>query len=393
MQTDQLNEYLPEFMGVGGLNAYIRGISASRIAMYCNHIGQSLPVAGATVNRTVTGVERAYAGDDHSIRFPCDAEVIKVIHRFQANSLVAEPVKNNTITAVIYHNLEKANREIGVLYLENFHCLHKDFGFNYVFTSDYYRLKEFEYYQKGTVLARSPIVTDSGDYKYGIEAQVAMMSIPNIIEDGVVIHEEFARRLATKGYGTRTVSWGANAIPVNVYGDPNDPNSYKPFPDIGEYVKPSGLLFATRSVDEISAVSLLSRKALTEVDFFDKPVHAIPGAKIIDVIVYKGNRSKTHLCAPMDNQLRYYYDKTFRFYKSVIEEYYRLRRQYGDNLVLSPEFSNLVVKAEVYTKLDQNTHITPCYQKRPLDEWMVEIVFEYDIIPTIGFKLTGMHGD
>lgn len=387
-----MNELLPQLMGVGALNAYIRSISASRIAMYCSHIGQSLVVAGATVNRTVTGVEREYAKDDHCVRFPCDAEVIRVIHKYP-RSLLHEAVRDNTVTAVIFHNLEKENREVDVLFIENYHSLHKDFGFNYVFTDNYYRLKEHERYRKGDVLANSPIVTRNGDYAFGIEAQVAMMSIPNIIEDGVVISDEFANKLKTKGYGTRTINWGANNIPLNLYGDPKNPSEYKAFPNVGEYVNHTGVLFATRTIDDINAVPLMSRKSLSSIDFFDKPVHAIPGAKVIDVIVYKGNRPRTSMPKAMEEQLRYYHNKTFNFYKTLNEEHYKLKRKYGENLVLSPRLSNTLVKAEVYNKLDSSPYVTPRYQKRPLEEWMVEIVFEYDIIPTVGFKLTGMHGD
>lgn len=394
MQKEIVSEYRPELMGVVALNAYARGISASRLAMYCSHIGQALVIEGATVNRTVTGAERAYAEDDHSIRFPCNAEVITVIRKYD-RSVVPEAVsyENNTVTSVIYQNVDSPSREIGVLNLETFHSLHKDFGFNYTYTSEYYRLAPKEVFSKGTVLARSPIVTDEGDYRIGIEAQVAMMSHPGIIEDGVIISKSFSKRLRTKGYGVRTVSWGNNSMPVNLYGNPNDPSDYRPFPDIGHRVMSSGLLFATRSVDELSSVPLLSARALREVDFFDKTTHAIPGAKVIDVIVYKGNKNKTFMPNGMDKQLRYYYNKTFHYYQNILYEYRRLKKSYGDGLMLSPEFSNLLVKAEVFINMDKNTHITPCYQKRPLDEWHVDIIFEYDIIPTVGFKLTAFHGD
>ena len=81
-QHRSMVELLPALMGVSALNAYVRHISSARIAMFCSHIGQALVVDGATINRTLTGEEVEYANDDHNITFPCNAAVIKVIHRF-----------------------------------------------------------------------------------------------------------------------------------------------------------------------------------------------------------------------------------------------------------------------------------------------------------------------
>lgn len=393
---DTIVELSPELMGVSSLNAYIRHISSARIAMFCSHIGQALVVEGATINRTLTGSEAEYAGDDHNIKFPCKAIVLKTIHRFP-KTLAEEPVNLNTLSAVIYENADSPKREIGVLLIDNHHCIHQHFGFNYVFTEHASRLLPNQHFEKGTVIAHSPIVKMSNNkpigYAYGIEAQVAMMSIPSIIEDGVVISKGFANRLKTKGYGVRTVSWGPGSIPLNIYGDPNNPEEYKPFPHIGEYVKENGVLFATRNYEESLAVATMSRKALSKLDYFDKPTQAIPGARVVDVVVYKGNKNKTFLPGEMTSQIRYYYDKTYNFYKNIVDEYYRLKRLYGDGLLLDPKFTNLVTKAEIFIKMGQNTHLTPVYQSRPVEEWLIDIVFEYDIVPNIGFKLTGLHGD
>lgn len=389
-------ELLPAVMGVSALNAYVRHISSARIAMFCSHIGQALVVEGATINRTLTGAEVEYAKDDHSIVFPCNATVIKVIHRFP-KTFAHEPVTDNPLSAVIFEHATEDTREVDILLLEKYHCLHQHFGFNYVYTEEASRLKPNESFKKGTILAHSPCVKANGQdiygYAYGIEAQVAMMSVPSIIEDGIVVSEDFRHKIKTKGYGSRTVSWGAGSIPLNVNGDPNNPDDYQPFPHIGQRVNENGILFATRNYEEMLSVASMSDKALRKVDFFDKAIYAPPGARVIDVIVYKGNKNKTFLSEKMAKQMRYYYDKTYQFYKQIVDEYYRLRKLYGNGLKLSPRFSNFIVKAEVFLRMDQNTHITPRYKKRQVEEWLIEIVFEYDIIPNIGFKLTGQSGD
>jgi len=381
------NELDPRLLGVLALGSFVRCDSASRLAMYCSHIGQSLVVEGATIKRQFTGVEREYGKNVHDIRMPCDAIIIKVVRKYPKN-LDENQVGENPLTAIVYENAE--TREIGVLYLPRHHCIHQYFGFNYVYNPEVIReLVPGRAIAKDTVIATSPSITPSGDYKFGLEAQVALMSLPAVIEDGVIVSESFCKRMTTKGYGIRTVSLGKAGIPVNVHGDKK---RYKIFPDIGERVDASGLLFATRSHDSETALCLMSRKALNRVDFFDKTVYAVPHAKIIDIIVYKGNRDRSILPNGVDEQCRHYYRRSLAFHKAIVEEYNRLKADGG--VAITPEFDQLVVNSlAIIANSTGNNSVTPTYGRAPIDEWMVQIVFEYDVVPTIGFKITGMHGD
>lgn len=386
------NELSPELIGIVALNPMVRGVSPARLAMFCSHIGQALLVKGATVNRLVSGVTREFAKDDCNIQFPCNATVVQVIKKYPI-TLADSRIKHNPITTIIYENADSDAREHGVIHIPSYHYEHQYFGFNYVIDSDIERrLIAGGTFGKGTVIAHSPAVTPSGDYAIGLEAQVAFMSVDTIIDDGIPVSESFADRCTTKAYGVRSTSFGRNSIPLNLYGDPSKPEQYKPFPDIGEVVQDNGLIFATRNYDESTAIPLLSRHSLRKVDFFDKPVHAPPGAKVIDVIVHKGNKDRTGLPEAMEEQCAYYYKRTLHYNNQILSTYYKLKQKYGVNVVVSPELSNLIVKAEVFTKLKDKTHIIPMYDKKAIDEWHVEIVYEYDIRLGIGGKLTDCNG-
>lgn len=393
--TPIVNQLDARFLGVVGLNPFAPYISASRLAMFCNHIGQSLVVTGATVKPLVTGLEREYAKAVHDIRFPCNAVILRVIPKYQT-ALGVDKVTENPLTSIIYENHDTPTREIGILQIPHHHCIHQHFGFNYVPTDKMELVSPGTHVKAGTVIATAPNVSPAGDLMFGLGMQVAMMSMPAVIEDGVVASKSALRRMTTKGYGSRFAAWGRNAMPLNLYGDDT---IYKPFPDIGERVGENGLLFASRRHEDMLSVPLLSRRALRRLDVFDDPVYAKPNAKIVDIIMHSGRKDKSFLPTGMDEQCTYYYRRSVQYYESVLAEYNRLRREaerMGNTITVSPEFNQILVNAVAATAKPgaaDRKKVVPTYGQQPIDEWLVEIVFEYDIVPTIGFKITGMAGD
>lgn len=385
------NDLDSRLLGVIGLNAYSMYISASRLAMFCSHIGQALVVKGSTVKRSFTGMEREYGKDVHAIRMPCNAAIIKVIEKYPNHNIPgSKMVGENPITTIIYENEDSPTREIGCLHIPKYHCLHQHYGFSYVKTPDFYktRLKNARI-SKGTILATTPSITSNGDYKFGLEAQVAFMSVPGVNEDGIIASESFCARMTTKGYGKRIVSWGRSMMPLNIFGDDK---VYKPFPDIGERVGENGLLFASRAYDETLAPVMMTSKALQQTDYFDKPVHAVPHAKVIDIRVIRTNKDKTMLPSGMDDQCKHYHDRGLYYYRELYDLYSELERRHGATLKTEPSFINLITEAQKALFLKDKSHVTPIYNKQPMDEWMVEITFEYDVVPRKGFKITDMHG-
>lgn len=387
--TSVVNEMNAKFAGAVGLSPFFLNDSASRLAMFCSHIGQSLVMKHSSINRILTGMEREYGKDVFAARFPCRAVVYKVIEKYP-ETIGGRIVGENPLTTVIYENVDSPQREFGVLNIHKHHCMHQYYGFNYVRTDDFYRLAPGAHIDAETVVATSPSITREGDYKYGLNAQVAFMSHASVIEDGVIASESVCKRMATKGYGTRTVSWGKTSMPVNLFGSETE---YKPFPNVGERVGEDGMLFASRHYDDTLAPALMSSKALRVMDYFDKPIHAMPNAKIIDVVVLKGNKEKTYLPTGMDAQCRYYYEKSLRYYQELMDVQKELGKRFGDTVRLSPRLHQMMVHAESIIRSDERRYVTHTYHRQTVDEWIVQITFEYDVIPGRGYKITGMDGD
>lgn len=388
--THQVNELRPELLGVAATNSFMDKDSSARLQMFCTHIGQALVVKEPTVKRTLTGIEREYGRYTHSIKMPCDAIIHKCVPKYP-RTLGFDSVAENPVVTVIYENANHPNREIGVMDLTTFHSTHQYFGFKYQYNqANLNRLTPGSHIPKGTIIADSPSVTSDGDYRYGVEAQMALMSIPGAIEDGIVASESFLKKMTTNAFGSRLESWGKNRFPINLYGDDTH---YKPFPDIGDRIRDDGLLFATRSYDELLSVVTMTPKALREVDHFDRTTYAPPNAKVIDVIVHKGKNNKATLPVGMDTQTRFYYNKSLAYYESLLNEYHNLRRRHRENLHISPEFHRLLVEAMAMVNDDPRHRVIHMHNRNPIDEWMVEIVFETEITPCIGFKLAAQHGD
>lgn len=384
----RVNELNPELLGVAALNPFMMHDSSSRLAMFCSHISQSLVVKGATVKRTLSMVEREYAKYTHSIKMPCNATILKIIEKYP-KTLGTDNIAENPTYTIIYENTDSPIREIGVLHLERHHCIHQYFGFRYTFRPIVRELRQGMHIPAGTVLADSPAVTEDGDYKFGVGVNVALLPLPGVIEDGIIISDECLKRFTTMGYGVRTVSWGKNRYPLNLYGDEKN---YKPFPDIGERTRADGLLVATRQYDEMMAVTDMTPDALRRVGQFDKTIYGIPNARVVDIVIRKGSSLRSNIPTGMSEQCLKYYRKTHQYHEALLAEYYHLKGKRKESLHVSPQLNQLLVESMALTNNDPKSRVIHTMNGAPIDEWMVDIIFEYEIVPTIGFKFTCTNG-
>lgn len=393
MLTHVPNELRAELLGVASLNPFMRAVSASRLAMFCNQVGQALPVFGVSRKTLITGVEREYAKGVCDIHAPCTMRILKIVERFPTR-MGEHYIKECPLTTIIYENMDSPVRKVGCLHIPRFHSMHQYFGFRYrSVTGIDQLLYEDSVIPKGSVFVTSPSVTEDGDYRYGIELNVACMSDPYVIEDGAIVCSDVLPRLSTYGYGERTIQIGASGIPLNLFGDPNNPAEYKPCMHIGERIGPDGLIFATRRMDERNVITALSNKALRRHAFGDDTVYANPNAKIVDITVYKGNiEGSSQLQPQMQTFFNYYYDRQQLYHKAIVEEYRKRKTEFG-KIEVDDEFNQTVVDSLAFVNNPEKRYLTSVLGKDNMDEWVIVIRFEYVIVPTIGFKITGSAGD
>lgn len=387
----QENELQPEFISTAAFNLSPGGVSGSRLQMVGAHLTQMLVLKGATPRRCFTGVEREYGKYTFKVKIPVDGTIIAVVPKYP-ETVGHGAITSNPMSVVLYENVD--TREICSLEIPQYHIAHQYFGFKYAHKRTLGMLSKGASIPKGTVFADSPAIDDNGDYRFGIEANIAYMTIPEVIEDGFVISESFAKKITTYGYETLDASFGKKYYPLNLYGDDTH---YKPFPDIGERVRPDGLLMALREYDELLDPIQMTPAALRKVDTFDRTIYTKANAKVVDVLTRfdpKGSVPETP--AGMDEQVRKYHTAMLNFYNTLLEHYERLSRtaaQRRETLRISRPLHGLL-KDALYFKIEQSkVKAQRIVQRQPLDEWRVDVTVEYEMEPTAGFKLTGLSGD
>ncbi len=378
-----------EFLSVNGLNPYDAYDSSPRRQMWSSHIGQALVIAGATVRYQQTGFEREYGKYTFGTRMPVDAVVLRAIDRYP-RSFGQDSIRLNPQKIVIYE--EHGTNRIGVLDIQNYTSYHQYFGFENKMNPEAMALLYRDApVPAGTVFAGSPLVDADGNYMPGIQLNMCLMTHPAISEDGVMARRGMLPSLAYKTYERRTVGFGAKEMPLNAFGTTD---IYKIMADIGEYIRESGLVMATRSYNIELAPAEQSIFDLMEIDeHFDRTTYAIPGkGRVVDIIVHHDENSMKP-CTPlgMDKQARKYDAARRQFYQSIMDEYNALKKSRGDKLKLTPQFHSLVKEAwsvvgkheEVIQKLNR---------QQPMDDWSITFVIEYTNIPDIGSKITDGHG-
>lgn len=371
-----------EWLGLASMNFAALEVSAARQAMYGSHIAQHLTIDGATVRKCQSGVERQFGKATFHVKMPMNGEIRAVIDKYPNDPI-------SPVTTVIYENMERGI--IDHIDIPYHHCLHNHFGFRYKRTENVMRLTEWSHLREGTILADSPSVTKDGDYMPGAELNVVYMSHPGIIEDGALISETGCKIMTATGFEKRHGSWGHKYFPLGLYT--KEGGEYQPHPNVGETIRPDGLLFAMREYNPITAGINMAADMLTRVDHvFDKRVYGIPNAKVVDVEARTGLSSGTPKTpVGMDAQAKRYHQAQAKYY-SEIE-----RRTYGaigkTRRTIAPKLHRLIVEGLVFKNNSSGRSRTrQIYNLQPLDEWRVSITFEYKMVPNVGSKITDTVG-
>jgi len=381
-------------MGVHALNTYAQHNSSPRSVMFSSHFSQKLTIKGGTEKRIQTGAEVEFAKHTYAVRMPVDAKIIQVIDLYPTN-IAEDSIPENPESYIVYEDVQ--THEIGCVIAPKFISHHQYFGYKLNPVSN---AVPGSVIAKDTVLMDSPAVSENGGYKYGIELNMALMTQPAVAEDAILISEDVLDRLSFNVYERRTVEFGKSNYPLNLYGDME---KYKPFPEIGEYVRDDGVLMILRDMDTDLAPVDMSVYDVREPDYtFDKSVYVRgPKGKVVSIRSYHNEQPTSPTPTGMMEYMDKYPRAMRRFYTRVLEVENRLRyerrKKFGDDyLPMKPEFHQLVIDAMMYLDhkpIDKKAPpLTLEHRKTPLDDYRIEFVIEYTIRPTVGFKMTDMHG-
>jgi len=380
-------ELHPEFLSNNANDPWVDVNSASRKAMFANHLSQTLVIKGSEERYWQTGVESRFGEFCFSVKAPADIEIVRIIDKYPKSRTIGTPIKNQQ-TIAIYVEID--TRRIGYLDLSEYCLEHQYFGFKYNKTDSYRKLCVGATFEKDTEFLISPSIKKGGGYAYGTNLVFAAMSHPAVSEDGILISESALKKLSYDIVESRTISWGQNRYALNLFGNES---KYKIFKDIGETIRPDGLIMATRRFDENQIVTGMGLYDTMILDMaYDEKLYTRPGdGTVIDINVYSDNRS---LQNGTNDQVMFYHNLTVNFYEEILQEYNnQIRQRKNKKILMTDEFHRLVVEACAMTDYDLGSVVQKLYHKEPVDDWKVEFKILYNMVPNIGNKLTGASGD
>lgn len=393
----QANQLRHEIRSIQSLNPFDSNASGARKQMFKSHISQRLVVNGATPKRILTGAEFEYAKAIFQTKVKNDSDIIRVIPYYRP-MLGTSEIASNPETLVIF---EDDTNTIDCLSITDYSSHHSYFGYKNKNMPAINNLHVGNTIPANTVLQTAPTINDDGIFMYGREMEVALMSHPAASEDGVVISESAAKALSFITLEKRVVEWGSQTYPINLYGDENN---YRPHPAIGEYIHSSGKLMAFRKYDPDYSVVDMSKRQTTIVDeVFDNAVY-VNGhmGRVVDIRVFHDPNQVSTTPEEMVLQTRIYDEARRQYYKEIIEVYHTVLKQRGNVLKMSPRFHRVVTDAIAIHLESQKvkasngekiTHPQKLYRGSPMDDFRIEFTIMYEIVPTVGFKITGIQGD
>lgn len=275
-------------------------LSGNRANMFCSHVEQHVPLINPESPALATSFEKPYGKYTDSYEVAkSDMKIIAVIPKYV----------NVSRFNYIYIVQNLVTKVYDVIEIKHYECLSENRGYLRPYTTgDTY--KPGDIIKKGETLFRSNNHDEFGNYRYGKNANVAYVSIPEVEEDGIVIRKGFCEEFAFYDVFKIPCILNKNHILLNYYGD--DKN-YKCFPDIGEEVK-DGILYARRTINYQNAAAELTDNSLRHIVTSDEVCR---GAGVVGDIDIWINDKEEFIDSENKRQIYNYYQQLLAYYTKI----------------------------------------------------------------------------
>lgn len=402
--TDPDLKIREELIGIHAINAFVANDSSARSHMMSQHISQILTIEHGDEKIIQTGLEKQFGANTFSKKTLTDVRVLRVIPRYKGIS--ATSVYAITEIFIIVEDIKTG--ELDYLEIPYHFSLHQYFGFKYKWNTELINnLMPGDIVPKDTIFADSPTITDNSGYCFGINANVLLATVPEVAEDGVVVSKSMSERLTYSLFETRVVEFGSDTFPLNIYGDENN---YKAFPEIGEMVNDDSVIMVLRDYDTRLSPALTSKRDVMEFNpTFDKAVYVKgPGAekvingykvmngKVVDIKAYHSPKFKREIYTDTANAVNKYVDGYKRFHSDILGAYDELSKTHythykDNNMKITPKFHRLLLDSMAIVNPD-DYKLSYSFRNEPLDLYRLEFTIEYRVSPSIGAKISDLHG-
>jgi len=390
--VDENLEICEELISIHAINPFLQHNSSPRGLMSSSHISQILTLNNGDEKIIQSGLEKQFGGNTWSRKLENDSRIVSVIRRY--DGIDATSVTETTEVTIMFEDLKTGMIDYETL--PYYYSLHQYFGFKYDWKTDVLNsITHNTILPKDTILADSPAVTENSGYKYGVNANCALMTIPEVAEDGVVISESMSKKLSYDLFETRVVEYGTDTFPLNIYGDENE---YKPFPEIGEVINDDSVVMVLRDYDSDLSPALTSVKDAMDFNpVFDKAMYTKGlGGVVVDIKAYHNPKFKKEVYAGTSNTVDKYVKGLIKYYKTIIDTYETMQKDHyrrfkNWDLPVSEKMSRLLIDAYAIVNPDDRK-IKKTFKKDEMDIYRIEFTIKYTVEPKIGAKLTDSNG-
>lgn len=396
-------EIREELIGMHAINPFVANDSSARSHMASSHISQHITINNGDEKIMQTGLEIQFGDNTYSVKAQDDIRIKKIIYRY--NGISANSVSARTEVFCLVENLSTG--ELDFLNLPHYFSLHQYFGFKYKWNKELLStLMPGNIIRKDTIFADSPTVCENKGYKFGINANIALWSIPAVGEDGVVISKSTADRLSYTVFETRTVSFGAECFPLNIYGDENN---YKAFPEIGDMINDDSVVMVLRDYDARLSPALTSKQDVRNFNpTFDRAVyvkgpgnelvingHKVESGVVVDITAIASPRFKKNIYTDTANDVLKYVDGYRKYHQDIITSYEEISldhfRRFKENIKVSERLHRFLIDSYAIVNPD-NANIAYSLRNEPLDIFNITFTISYNVVPSIGSKISDLHG-
>lgn len=268
-----------------------------------------------------------------------------------------------------------------------------EFGFKYVRNASLLsNLTVGTYLSAGTILADTPGVVDN-TYAYGINAEMKLVTDPDVGQDGIKVSLELMEKMAYKTYTKIEASYSNDRIPLNLYGTPTN---YIALPKVGDTINSDSIVFALREINPNLVPPNIYNTMVPDTNYDEcfyitTPTNVLTlngkqmyNNKVVSVKVYKSATKKDFNLEARDN-IDGVAEDLKQIYRRVITTYERSKA----DKKITPRLSNFLTEAYAVASTDIKSELR---YRNDAFTTRVEIVIETTVIPGIGSKLSCAHG-
>lgn len=290
---------LDHMLGKGSMMPFNASNSGSRKLMFGINLEQRLQLLSPDVPIVSTGYEEQFGEYSSSfISSKDELEILAIIPKFKS-----KPYGHRFYIVVDSHGT------MNVIERASYKHTTESYGYLYA-ESPIDNMGVGSVIPAGTVLMKSSSFDQYNNRMDGKNLLMLYESSEKSMEDGIIISESCAEKLASPLVHEIRITINDNDIPLNIYGDNK---VYKIFPDIGEETKNS-ILMAYRREKKEEALFSQSYDRLNTLLLSDEK-RFVTG-KVVDIDVYSNDPSK--LDSIYYSQIKYYYDQQIEFAKAVV---------------------------------------------------------------------------